>query len=133
MIDDRVVFGNVDGRFLPGERQRPLLTFAVPWIQQANYRASLNAAAEILDATVARMGGQRHAIHDADREESWTYGRLQSEVNRLGRGLLASGVRPGDRVLIRMPDVPEAAVAQLAVWKIGGIAVPSSVLERARE
>ena len=69
MIDDRVVFGNVDGRFLPGERQRPLLMFAVPWIQQANYRTSLNAAAEILDATVARMGGQRHAIHRFQRSQ----------------------------------------------------------------
>jgi 2-aminobenzoate-CoA ligase len=133
MSIDRTMFGNVDERFLPPERKRPLLTFGAPWIQQASWRTTLNAAVEILDATVARMGGGRVAIHDADQEEDWTYTRLQSEVNRLGNGLLAHGVRPGDRVLIRMPDVPEAAVAQLAAWKIGAIAVPSSVLERARE
>ncbi len=133
MSADRVIFGNVDGRFLPAEPQRPLLTFGAPWIQYANYRPALNATSEILDATVARVGGGRVAIHDGNREEDWTYARLQSEVDRLGNGLVAQGVRPGDRVLIRMPDVPEAAVAQLAAWKIGAIAVPSSVLERARE
>jgi 2-aminobenzoate-CoA ligase len=130
---EQPAFTNVDPRYLPPERHRPLLTFGAPWIQQAHYRPALNAAAEILDATVARLGGDRVAIRDGDREEEWTYSRLQSEVNRLGSGLLAGGVQPGDRVLIRMPDVPEAAVAQLATWKIGAIAVPSSVLERARE
>jgi 2-aminobenzoate-CoA ligase len=133
MSADRTTFGNVDDRFLPPERQRPLLTFGAPWIQYANYRPSLNAAVEILDATVARVGGSRVAIHDADRDEDWTYARLQSEVNRLANGLASQGVRPGDRVLIRMPDVPQAAVAQLAAWKMGAVAVPTSVLERARE
>lgn len=129
----RQAFTNVDARFLPSERHRPLLAFGAPWIAYASFRRTLNAAAEILDATVRRVGGARVAIHDADRAEAWTYARVQSEVNRLGNGLRSHGVQPGDRVVIRLPDVPEAAVAQLAIWKIGAVAVPSSVLERARE
>jgi 2-aminobenzoate-CoA ligase len=129
----RPAFSNVHERFLPSPAQRPDLVFGAPWIQYVNNRQTLNAGADILDATVARVGRDRRAIIDADREEDWTYGRLQDEVNRLGHALLKGSFRPGDRVLLRLPDLPEAAVAQLAVWKVGGIAVPSSVLERARE
>lgn len=129
----RPAFGNVAERFLPSPAQRPDLVFGAPWIQYVNNRPTLNAGAEILDATVDRVGRDRLAIIDADLEEEWTYGRLQDEVNRLGHALLNGRFRPGDRVLLRLPDVPEAAVAQLAVWKVGGIAVPSSVLERTRE
>ena len=64
--------------------------------------------------------------------ETWTYGDLLRRVALTAAGLAGAGIRPGDRVLIRMPDVPETAV-QLAVWRLGGIVVPSSVLEAAGE
>jgi 2-aminobenzoate-CoA ligase len=127
------VFGNLEERFLPPAEHRPLLTFGAPWAQYVYYRTHLNAAHEILDRTVARVGAGHVAIHDADRGEDWTYGRLQGAVNRLGNVLLGCGLRPGERVLLRVPDSPEAAVAQLATWKVGAIAVPTSVLDRARE
>ncbi|HEY8640742.1 MAG TPA: AMP-binding protein [Solirubrobacterales bacterium] len=127
------MFGNVDPRFLPAPEHRPQLTFGHPDLQFVHYRQSFNAADELLDATIRRLGGDRVAIHEPARERSWTYRELQGAVNRLGNGLKRLGLQPGDRVLIRIPDVAEMAIAQLAVWKVGGIVVPTSVLERARE
>ena len=50
-----------------------------------------------------------------------TYGQLHREVCRFANALEASGVRSGDRVLIYMPMVPEAAIAMLACARIGAV------------
>lgn len=129
------IFGNVERRFLPAAEQLPLLTFGAHRLQAVWSGATLNACQHLLDATVDRFGPDRRAIVTVARDgaETWSYGRLLDEVSRLAAGLRRLGVRPGDRVLLRMPDVPKAAVAQLAIWRIGAVAVPSAVLETARE
>ncbi|HTY54149.1 MAG TPA: acetate--CoA ligase [Candidatus Binataceae bacterium] len=48
-----------------------------------------------------------------------TYQMLASEVGRCANGLKKLGVKPGDRVAIYMPMVPEAAIAMLACARIG--------------
>jgi acetyl-CoA synthetase len=50
-----------------------------------------------------------------------TYGQLHREVCRFANALEAAGVRSGDRVLIYMPMVPEAAIAMLACARIGAV------------
>ncbi|MCU0776513.1 MAG: acetate--CoA ligase, partial [Akkermansiaceae bacterium] len=50
-----------------------------------------------------------------------TYGQLQREVCRFANVLEKKGVRSGDRVLIYMPMVPEAAIAMLACARIGAV------------
>ncbi len=50
-----------------------------------------------------------------------TYGQLQEEVCRFANVLEAKGVEAGDRVLVYMPMVPEAAVAMLACARIGAV------------
>lgn len=127
------MFENVAPRFLPEPEHRPELTFGYGALQFVHYRRHFNAGEELLDGTIRRLGADRPAIHEPARDRTWTYGELLGAVNRLGNGLLRLGVQPGDRVLLRIPDVAEMAVAQLAVWKIGAIVVPTSVLERARE
>ncbi len=129
------VFGNVERRFLPAPQQLPLLTFGARQLHAVWSGAALNACDQLLDATVARLGPDRTAIVTVERDggERWTYGRLLDEVSRLAAGLRRLGVQPGDRVLLRMPDVPKAAVAQLAAWRIGAVIVPSAVMETARE
>ena len=44
--------------------------------------------------------------------------------NRLAHALVASGIRPGDRVAILLPQSLEVLVTHLAVYKMGAIAVP---------
>ena len=50
-----------------------------------------------------------------------TYRELYEEVNRFSNALKSKGIRKGDRVIIYMPMVPEAAVAMLACARIGAI------------
>jgi acetyl-CoA synthetase len=50
-----------------------------------------------------------------------TYGQLQREVCRFANVLEKKGVKPGDRVLIYMPMIPEAAIAMLACARIGAV------------
>ncbi|GGJ85577.1 AMP-binding protein [Pseudomonas matsuisoli] len=57
-----------------------------------------------------------------------TYRQLQASANRLANALAASGIRPGDRVGIMLPQRLEAAFAHIALYKLGAIAVPLFVL-----
>ena len=50
-----------------------------------------------------------------------TYAQLQREVSRFANVLEKNGVKAGDRVLIYMPMVPEAAFAMLACARIGAV------------
>ena len=54
-------------------------------------------------------------------EKTFTFGELHTEVQRTAASLLSLGVGKGDRVLIYMPMIPEAAFAMLACARIGAI------------
>lgn len=129
------MFGNVDERFLPPREHRADLSFGHPMLHYARSRAVLNAGEELLDRTVDRVGPDKVVYVDVngDVPEEWTYGRLRDAVNRLANGLRSLGIQPGERVLTRFSDRPQAAVVQLALWKLGAIVVPSATVEAARE
>ena len=50
-----------------------------------------------------------------------TYAQIEEQANRLANGLLALGVRRGDRVAIWLPNSVETVVAIFAILKAGGI------------
>ncbi|MBL0918233.1 MAG: propionate--CoA ligase [Hydrogenophaga sp.] len=58
---------------------------------------------------------------ETDQERVYSYAELHAEVQRMAAVLLAQGVKRGDRVLIYMPMIPEAAFAMLACARIGAI------------
>ncbi|MBZ4022495.1 benzoate--CoA ligase [Rhodobacter sp. TJ_12] len=58
--------------------------------------------------------------------ERWSYGRLSAAVRGAGTGLLAAGLRPGDRVLLRLGNTPEFPVAFLGAIAAGLVPVPTS-------
>ena len=58
---------------------------------------------------------------ETDTERSYSFRELHGEVQRMAASLLALGVKKGDRVLIYMPMVAEAAFAMLACVRIGAI------------
>ncbi len=53
-----------------------------------------------------------------------TFDALRAMSARLANALVAHGVAPGERVAVLLPQVPECAVAHLAAYRIGAIAVP---------
>jgi acetyl-CoA synthetase len=57
-----------------------------------------------------------------------SYGQLQAEANRLSNALRARGVGPGDRVALVLPQRPETAIAHMAVYQLGAVAMPLSML-----
>jgi propionyl-CoA synthetase len=85
----------------------------------------LNTCWNALDRHVAGGRGEQAAlIYDSpvtQTKRSWTYRQLRDEVVLLAGALAAMGVVKGDRVLIYMPMVPEAAMAMLACARLGAI------------
>ncbi|HEX5327024.1 MAG TPA: AMP-binding protein [Acetobacteraceae bacterium] len=87
--------------------------------------AALNTCFNCIDRHVAAGRGQQPAlIWDspmAGRIETFTYADMQQRTAKLAGALAALGVGRGDRVVIYMPMVPEAAVAMLACARMGAI------------
>ena len=85
----------------------------------------LNTCANALDRHVASGRGARMAlIHDSavtGRVTTYTYAELLDEVARFAGALRSLGVHRGDRVVIYMPMVPEAAIAMLACARLGAV------------
>ena len=57
-----------------------------------------------------------------------SFSDIQLAANRLSNGLAALGVKRGDRVAIVLPQRPETAIAYMAVFQMGAIALPLSHL-----
>ena len=55
-----------------------------------------------------------------------TFGELRESSNRLANALVGLGVAPGDRIAIILSQRPETAIAHIAAYKLGAIAVPLS-------
>ncbi|HET6306998.1 MAG TPA: AMP-binding protein [Rhodopila sp.] len=85
----------------------------------------LNTCYNCLDRHVeAGRGDQAALIYDSPMTGSvqvFTYRDLLRQVERLAGALAALGVAKGDRVVIYMPMVPEAAVAMLATARLGAV------------
>ena len=64
----------------------------------------------------------------AGNAASYTYRDLQQQANRLSNALVALGVKRGDRVAIVLPQRVETAVAHIACYQMGAVAMPLSVL-----
>ncbi|NUU21660.1 MAG: long-chain fatty acid--CoA ligase [Streptomycetaceae bacterium] len=69
----------------------------------------------------------RVALRDA-AGEVWTYGRLRDRSAALAGRLREAGVRPGDRVLLVAPSVPEFAAAYYGILTAGAIAVTANTM-----
>ena len=50
-----------------------------------------------------------------------TYRRLDRLANRFADGLLKQGLQRGDRVLVMLPNIPQAVIAYFATLKAGGV------------
>ena len=85
----------------------------------------LNACHNALDRHVeAGRGEQTALIYDSPVTGSvqrFSYRELRDRVARFAGALRALGVETGDRVVIYMPMVPEAAIAMLACARIGAV------------
>jgi len=94
----------------------------INWYQDG----TLNVSANCVDRHLETRADQTAIIWEPDdptKEETKhiTYRELHSSVCRMANILQALGVRKGDRVVIYLPMIPEAAYAMLACARIGAI------------
>ncbi|MDQ3054189.1 MAG: AMP-binding protein, partial [Actinomycetota bacterium] len=88
----------------------------------------LNVAVNCLDRHVEAGRGNKVAIHfegEPGDKRTITYAELTAEVCKAANALTELGVATGDRVMIYLPMIPEAAIAMLACARIGA---PHSVV-----
>ena len=85
----------------------------------------LNACVNCVDRHLETRGDQTAIIFEPDdpaaEAQHITYNQLSDNVNRMANVLLSQGVMRGDRVVIYLPMIPEAAYAMLACARIGAI------------
>ncbi|MBG6162738.1 acetyl-CoA synthetase [Labrenzia sp. EL_195] len=89
-----------------------------------------NVAGVVSDAWAA-SDPQRLAIrhiHTNGTAEDWTHQALNRVANRLANAFRSLGIRPSDRIALLLPQCPPTAIAHLAAYKLGAIAVPLSAL-----
>ena len=84
----------------------------------------LNACANCVDRHLPEKAGDVALIWEGDdpgQSQSVTYAQLHEEVCRMANVLKKQGVNKGDRVVIYMPMILEAAYAMLACARIGAV------------
>jgi 2-aminobenzoate-CoA ligase len=116
--------GQIPADCLPPKALWPQRIYTLPEFARLPQR--FNSTEELLDKTVAAGKGDRPALYFEDKRIP--YKALLGQVNRLGSALTRLGIEEADRVVLRLPNIPPAIVANFAVLKIGAVIVPTSVL-----
>jgi acetyl-CoA synthetase len=98
--------------------------------------ADYNLGVALTRGQVERGRGDRPALlweNASGQARALTYRQLDALSDRLASALDRLGVRGGDRVFLRLPNVPEFYVAALAAAKLGAVFIPSSTQFREGE
>lgn len=69
-----------------------------------------------------------HHEHENGGAVKRSYAELQADADRLAQALQRLGVARGDRVAVVMPQRFETAVAHIAIYQLGAVAMPLSML-----
>jgi len=94
---------------------------SIKWFEDG----TLNIAANCIDRHLATRASQTAIIWEPDDPKTparhITYAQMHERTCRMANVLKAQGVQKGDRVVMYMPMIPEAAYAMLACARIGAI------------
>ncbi|MCX7313646.1 MAG: acyl-CoA synthetase [Alphaproteobacteria bacterium] len=92
--------------------------------------AQFNIGVEVCDRWAAEDPDKLAliAVSQDGQSQDVSYGWLRETSNRLANALTAHGIQRGDRVAILLPQTHEVAAIHIAIYKLGGIALPLAVL-----
>jgi len=92
--------------------------------------ARYNIAADTVDRQAAARPDAPALIVEDERGTvtRWTFAAVRDASGRLANALAAHGLTAGDRLAILLPQAPETAVAHVAAYRSGLVAVPLFVL-----
>lgn len=85
---------------------------------------------QVLQRSAAAWPGQDAAVFEGAR---LTFGELAAAADRLAASLARLGLKPGDRVAIQLPNLPQTLIAYFGVLRAGGVAVMTNPMYVARE
>ena len=108
------------------------LQWTTPWSTVLDWKppfakwfvgGQLNVAANCVDRHLDTRRDKPALVWEGEPgdQRTLTYGELHAEVCRFANVLKGKGIAPGDRVILYLPLVPEAAVAMLACARIGAV------------
>ena len=124
-LDDRDGFWRDEAQLI--EWHRPferVLDYSRPPFARWFVGGETNLCHNAVDRHLAGRADQKALVWistEVDAKREFTYRELHAEVNRVAAMMQSLGVRRGDRVIIYMPMVPEAAFAMLACARLGAI------------
>ena len=101
-----------------------VLDFSRPPFAKWFVGGETNLCYNAVDRHLATRGDQKALVYistETNEEKPYTYRELHAEVNRMAAIMQSLGVRKGDRVLVYMPMIAEAAFAILACARIGAV------------
>ena len=101
------------------------MTHAPPW---PPCPPPFNLAAHVLAGAGARADRNALQVLRPTGAERWSFPRLEAAVRGTGTGLLARGLAPGARVLMRLGNTPDFPVVFLGAIAAGLVPVPTSPL-----
>ncbi len=124
-IDERDTFWAEQAALIDWETQpTQICDYSSPPFANWYVGGTTNLCHNAVDRHLAERGDQNALIFvstETDEERVYSFRELHAEVQRMAASLLALGVKKGDRVLIYMPMIAEAAFAMLACARIGAI------------
>ncbi len=99
-----------------------------------NVSRSLEYENVSLPQALTRMA-QKHPQHPAliFLDAKISYGRLEALANQIANALIAMGVKPGDKVAMLMPNMPQLVAATYGAWRAGAVAVMNNPLYTDKE
>jgi propionyl-CoA synthetase len=101
-----------------------VLDYAKPPFAKWFVGGRTNLCHNAVDRHLATRGEQKALVYistETGERKTYTYRELAAEVNRIAAVFVELGVGRGDRVLIYMPMIAEAAFAMLACARIGAV------------
>ena len=124
-IEDREAFWTEEAQRIHWHRPfDQVLDFSKPPFARWFVGGQTNLCYNAIDRHLATRGDQPALVYistETDTKQSYTYRELHAAVNACAAVIAAQGVQRGDRVLIYMPMIPEAAFAMLACARLGAV------------
>lgn len=103
-------------------RRQALESRFAPWVRRP--------LGEHFDHVVRQFGERPYIITDV---ETLTYREVQQDAERLAKGLVELGVKPGDHVGLLLANYSRFPALKIAIAKAGAVAVPINFLNKADE
>ena len=87
--------------------------------------AAYNIGVDVCDKWADGSGRLALIYEKSDGAQTrYTFDQIKAQSNQFANSLARYGIRRGDRVAIYLPQAPETAIAHVAAYKMGAVAVP---------